>query len=342
MDEPVFEIEEIPDAIWAEPPKDGERYPKLILSLPINVKQDFLILGCEEARMILQRERSDEPFKIFVIPYKKWIRSTDRYIRFYTPLTDELYDQIESFRAGENLRVYLKINQGLYLLPHDTSHGTFTPVKKSSSTSMLRGNLLQHIDIISYGVGGYTKDRLLVTRDQWNEKVLKQLGMGERFIVEIPCELPDMPMDTDCKEINDLKDRLTRGANLLRKAVDEYNTAKDVDKCVDNVRRAADLLHNISKKEDKEQTLRLYAKYLIEKSSTGSDNISEELINDIFKIIDAIFNISSKGPHETKIGGARMEYCPKYEDAEMLLNVVSLIYSWMLKKFERQLSVEGG
>ena len=333
MKETIFEIERIPNEIRIELPKPGEMYPKLILELPISVKRNFLILGCEKAKIILQRERNDERFEIFATLYEKKIHPSYKYIRFYAELTPKLYDEIESFRAGGNLSVYLDVNR-LYLLPYET-YDIFRQVRENSPTSILQGKYLQDVVIISYNA--YTRDRLLITREQWNEKVLKPLGMGERFIFEIPCKFDDITIDIEHSEINELKNRLTQGVNVLRKAIDEYSTGKDVDKCVDNVRRATDLLHNIPNRDN---LFRLYGEYLIKKSSTGSDNISEELISDVFRIIDLLFNISSKGPHETTRKGIRMEYYPKNEDAEMLSGVVSLIYSWMLKKFERWLAIE--
>ena len=132
------------------------------------------------------------------------------------------------------------------------------------------------------------------------------------------------------------RDRIVQGVKLLRKAIVEYNTTKDVEKSVDYVRRATDLLHNIP---NRNALYGIYGRYLIGKSATGSDNISEDLMKGIFSIIDSLFNISSKGPHETTRKGERMEYYPKYEDADVLLGLVSFVYYFLSRKFERWLTV---
>ena len=282
------------------------------------------------AKIILQRERNGEIFEIYASPYEKRLYPGVRqHIHFYTFLTPELCKDIESFRAGGNLRVHLRIDE-LYLLFYEP-YDDFSQI--NSSTSILRGKILGVI-ILSYDGSAYTRDHLLVTREQWNEKVIRPLGMGERFIIEIPCKFSEINKDIKNDAVNDLKNRLIRGANLLRRAIDNYNTSADVEKCVNNVRKATDLLHNIQSRDD---LIQLYGEYLIKKSSTGSDNISKELMNDVFKIIDSLFNISSKGPHETTRKGVPMEYHPKSEDAEMLLGIVSFVYFWMLKKLERSL-----
>jgi hypothetical protein len=178
---------------------------------------------------------------------------------------------------------------------------------------------------------------LVITREEWAEKVLKPVGVNDRFIFEIPCKLPDITsLNIEEAILNELKERIVHGINLLRNAINEYNTTKDMEKSVDYVRRATDLLHNIP---NRDALYGIYGRYLIEKSATGSGNISEDLMKEIFNIIDSLFNISSKGPHETTRKGERMEYHPKYEDADVLLGVVSFVYYFLSKKFERWLTI---
>ena len=112
---------------------------------------------------------------------------------------------------------------------------------------------------------------------------------------------------------------------------------KDSEKCVDQIREVTDLLYNI---QNKQSLYKTYGKYLIEKTATGSDNISEEIIESIFNIIDALFNISSKGPHSVNRDRVPMVYSPKYEDGDTLLGITTFIYYFLSKKFERFFSIK--
>ncbi|MCL0079286.1 hypothetical protein M1O56_06505, partial [Dehalococcoidia bacterium] len=325
----------IPAELRVEPIKTGELFPKLVLEVGLISSRDFIILE-SEAKIILEKERGSGHLEIFCKPYEMHLRSTARSLRFYTFLTPELYQSIEAFRAGENIKANLNIRR-LYLLPYETS-GSSTSGQKGSATFMLKGNIIpSELAIISYYPGTSARDRLLITREQWSDKVLKPFGTNDRFIFEMPCALPNITLiDPRRAELNELKDRIVRGIDLIKRAIDEYNTTKDVEKAVDYVRRATDLLHNIP---NRDTLYKIYGYYLIDKSATGSDNISEDLIKRMFDIIDSLFSISSKGPHETTRRGDPMEYCPKYEDADMLLGVVSFVYYFLSKKFERWLKV---
>lgn len=138
-------------------------------------------------------------------------------------------------------------------------------------------------------------------------------------------------------ELDNLKERIIRGIKLLKKITEEYNMRKDSEKCIDRIREVTDLLHNIP---NKKSLYKIYGEYLIEKTATGSDNISEEIIENIFNIIDALFNISSKGPHAVKRSGVSMEYYPKYVDGDTLLGITTFIYYFLSKKIERYFSIK--
>ena len=331
-----LEIKRIPTELKAESIRSGELYPRLVLEIGLTSPSKFIILE-SKAEIILEKEKGNGDLEILCKPYDMHLSSNSRSIRFYTFLTPRLYQSIETFRAGENIKVHLKIDK-LYLLKYETT-GTLTPVQEDSVTSVAKGNIISdNLFIVSYYVGAYKRDRLLITRDEWAEKVLKPLGVNDRFIFEMPCKLPDItPINTKNAEVNELKNRIIQGITLIKKAKDEYNSTKDVEKTVDYVRQATDLLHNIP---NRDALFEVYGKYLIEKSATGSENISKEQIESIFNIIDSLFYISSKGPHATtRKTKERMEYCPKYEDADVLLGIVAFIYYFLSKKFERLLTI---
>ncbi len=325
-----LDIKKIPNALRVESIKLGDLYPKLVLEVELTTPLSFIILE-SKAKNMLEKEGGDGHLEILCKPYEMHRSSNSSYIRFYTFLTPELYQSIETFRAGENIKICLNISRLCILKYEDTS--TTTPVQEESVTSVVVGNIISNnLSIVSY-----YGDGLLITREQWSDKVLKPLGVSDRFIFEMPCKLPDIVLlNIEDAPLNELKDRIVRGIGLLRIATDEYNTTKDVEKTVGYVRQATDLLHNI---QDRDALFSIYGSYLIEKSFTGSDNISEDIIKEMFRVIDSLFSISSKVPHETKQNGAMMEYRPKYEDADALLGIVSFVYYFLSQKFERWLRI---
>lgn len=179
----------------------------------------------------------------------------------------------------------------------------------------------------------HPRDRLLITREEWCDRILKPLGANDRFIFELPCKLPTIAqISTEETDITELKNRIVRAIDLLREAMERYNTTKDVGKTVDDVRRITDLLHHIP---NKDALLEIYGKFLIEKSATGTENICKDIIEDIFRIIRSLYNISSKGPHETTRRGERMEYHPNDEDADALFAITAFVCYFLATKFER-------
>ena len=328
-------IKRIPIKILVEPIEIGIQYPKLILEIEIKSPSEFIILE-SNANIIFKKERGNKHLEIHCKPYENNISSSTRYFKFYTFLTPELLQSIETFRAGENLKVNLNIHK-LYLLKYITK-GYFTPVQENSRTEVLKGEIsTDNIFIVQRPIYAHDQDFLLITREQWGENVLELYNLNNRFILEIPFKFPNITIENTTEvELNELKNRILRGIDLLRKTIKKYNISKDVDKCINNIREITDLLHNIT---NRDALYEIYGKYLIEKSITGSENISKDLIEKIFNIIDSLFYISSKGPHSTTRRGEPMEYQPKYEDGDTLLGITTFIYYFLSKKFERLFSL---
>jgi hypothetical protein len=162
--------------------------------------------------------------------------------------------------------------------------------------------------------------------------------MGERIIIELPCALPELSgIVYDDGELEKLRKNFGRTIEKLRLANDEYLTKRDHDACIRDLRSAVELLHKLPHNPTKNYPyIKSYKEFLFEKSGTGSKEISQEVIVNIFNMIDSIFNISSKSVHEIeRSSGSTYEYWPKQEDAELLLGAYSLICFWIASKFER-------
>lgn len=325
-----LKIKEIPNDLKLESVIPGVLFPKLILEVEINSPGEFLILE-SNANLLFKKEGNNESLEIFCEPYENYIGSSTRYFKFYTYFTPELFQTIETFRAGENLKVNVNIRK-LYLLRFKAM-GTYKPIQ-GSKTEVRKGEIsTEDFFIIQRLIYRHSQEFLIITRDLWSEKVLEPYNSINRFIIEMPYQFPEISNTNVYKaELDDLKDRIIRGIKILRKAIKEFIITKDSEKCVDRVRKATDLLHSIP---NKHLLYKIYGENLIEKTTTGSDNISEELIKNTFNIIDALFNISSKGPHAVTRSGVPMEYHPKYEDGDTLLGITTFIYYFLSKKFER-------
>lgn len=325
-----LEIKEIPNDLKLESVIPGVLFPKLILEVEINSSGEFLILE-SNANLIFKREGNNESMEIYCEPYENYIGSSTKYFKFYTYFTPELLQSIETFRAGENLKVNVNIGK-LYLLRFEAM-GTYNPIQ-GSKAEVRKGEIsAENFFIMQRPIYRHSQEFLIITREHWSEKVLEPYNSMNRFIIEMPYQFPEISIQNVYKtELDDLRNRLIHGIKILRKASKEYIITKDSTKCVDRVREATDLLYNIP---NKHSLYKIYGENLIEKTTTGTDNISEELIKDTFKIIDALFNISSKGPHAVTRSGAPMGYYPKYEDGDTLLGITTFIYYFLSKKFER-------
>ncbi len=329
-----LEIGNKPFDLKIESARPGVLFPKLILELEINSSEDFLILE-SNTNLLFKNVSSNESIEVYCEPYENYIGSSTRYFKFFTYLTPDLFQSIETIRSGENLKVNVNIGK-LYLL--NFKAGVFNPIP-DSITEIRKGEIsTDNFLIVQRPVHKESQEFLLITREQWSEKVLKPYNLISRFIIELPYQFPDISIQNVNKtELNDLKDRIIRGIKLLRNITEEYNMRKDSEKCVDRIREVTDLLHSI---QNKQSLYKIYGKYLIGKTATGSDNISEEIIESIFNIIDALFNISSKGPHAVTRSRVPMEYYPKYEDGDILLGITTFIYYFLSKKFERFFSIK--
>jgi len=330
-----LEIRDKPNDLKLESIKSGELYPKLILELEITSAKDFLILE-SNANLLFMKEGSNESIEVYCEPYENYIGRSTRYFKFYTYFTPDLFQTIETFRAGENLKININIGK-IYLLNFKRI-GTFNPIQ-GSKTEIQKGEIsTENFLIVQRPAYKQNQEFLNITREQWSDKVLKPYNTMNRFIIELPYQFPDVStQNVNKSELDDLKDRVIRGITLLRKITEEYNMRRDSEKCVDRIREVTDLLHNIP---NKKSLYKIYGEYLIEKTFTGSDNISEEIIANIFNIIDALFNISSKGPHAVTKGRVIMEYYPKYEDGDILLGITTFIYYFLSKKFERYFALK--
>jgi len=330
-----LEIKDIPYDLKIESVKLGELFPKLILELEIKSPGDLLILE-SNANLLFKKEGSNESIEVYCEPYENYIGSSTKYFKFYTYFTPDLFQSIEKFRSGENLKVNVNIDK-FYLLNFKTK-GTFKQIQ-GSKTKVLKGEIsTKNFFIIQRPIYKQSEEFLIITREQWTEKVLEPYNSINRFIIEMPYQFPDISIQNVNKtELDDLKDRVIRGIKLLRKITKESNMMKDSEKCVNQIRKVTDLLHSI---KNKKSLYKIFGKYLIEKTATGSDNISEEIIENIFYIIGALFNISSKSPHAVTRSSVPMKYLPKYEDGDTLLGITTFIYYFLSKKFERFFSIK--
>ncbi|MHB8120472.1 MAG: hypothetical protein ACYDHX_17440 [Methanothrix sp.] len=340
-----FVIANKPNENWhIESPVYGEKYPKLIFSTNININWNWFILD-HDAKIIF--ERFDENKKILAIPclpYKKLIdRESDKEISFYAPLTPQIYKDIENFRQGDNLKVYLLINR-LYLISYEIIRRLQRAEVGSATISSF--SIDREIGYITLNHDtSASKDndhRLTIMRDQWIERVIKPYSGNDRFIVEIPCKLPEIPaIKPRNKDLKVLNKRIEKGTDLLKSVIEEYNSKRDYEKCITKVREASDLLHSLGHEKTKHadiDRIQFYGRQLIENTGTGDGPISQDIIESIFMIIDGTFRISSKVPHGvTHKTKEPFNYMPDHEDAEMLLGIISLVYYWMSVKFERSM-----
>lgn len=349
MVDTTFVIDEKPNENWRiEPPIHYEKYPKLIFSTNIRKNWSWFILD-HDVKIVFERfDETEEILEIPCAPNKKLIdRESDKEISFYVPLTPQLYIDIENFRQGENLRVNLVINR-LNLVSYQLTE-RFKRAGEPGTSTLSSCNIYPQVGYITlrHDVSP-SKDsdhRLTIMRDKWIEKVIKPYSGNDRFIVEIPCKLPEIPATKSRnRDLNALNKRIEKGTNLLKNAIEEYNGKKDHEKCITKVREASDLLHTLGHNKTNRADLdriQFYGRQLIENTRTGDNPISQEIVESIFKIIDGTFEISSKVPHgvthKTKVP---FNYTPDHEDTEMLLGIISLVYYWISVKFEKSMTKE--
>jgi hypothetical protein len=337
----MFDIKNKPKMWYIEMPKDNEKYQKFVLRLDLETDSGYRILD-HNAKFIFRKRGGNDNLELPCMTLKKYISQQDENIDFYIKLDLNNYNDLESLRMGGHLEVKLLIEE-MFLIPFERLQRAERKTSQSATEVYRDFWLSQYTTskpqiIIKYDATKLSDCELLILQDEWVEKLIKPLGMGDRFVVEIPCQLPDIaagtPRDRDLKM---LKERLERGMDLLKKAISEYNAGKDHKKCITNIREVSDILHKLGHDKTKSKDLsriRLYGEYLIENTGTGSNQISQEIIESTFAIIDKIFDTSSKVPHGVNKKGETFDYTPDYEDAEMLLGITTLVYFWLSKKFE--------
>ncbi len=325
---------------WRIEPSDEEKEPfRFILKMGLETDTGYYIIS-NKSKIIFNRKGSDENGSFDCTPMKRYIENSDKYLEFYLPITLDVYREIEDLRIGNHLEVYLHIEEMLlisYIMPQRPTFKTGQSATKAyfDQYSNQRVNLLVKFDITKI-----PESKLLILQNDWAEKVIKPMGMGERIIIEIPCNLPELSnIAYDDGELEKLKNNLSRTIEKLKFTNDEYLAKRDHDACIQNLRGAAELLHKLPHNPEKPKHypyIKSYKEFLFEKSGTGSKEISQEILVNIFNIIDSIFNISSKSVHEIESSsGSTFEYHPKKEDAELLLGAYSLVCSWITNKLER-------
>ncbi len=310
-----------------------------ILKMELETDTSYYIIN-NESKIIFNR-KSTEDWKGFdCSPLERYIKNSDRQIEFYLPLTTEKYREIEDLRMGNHLEAHLHIEE-MFLISYFMSERPGPKANASPTKAYLdQYNNQQKNLLVKYDTLKNPESKLLILQDEWTEKVIKPLGMGERFIIELPIVLPELSdIAYDDGELKKLRKNFGRTIELLRLANDEYLTKRDHNACIRDLRSAVELLHKLPHDPSKGKQyhyIKSYKEFLFEKSGTGSKEISQEIIVNIFEMIDAIYNISSKSVHEIESSsGSTFEYLPKQEDAELLLGTYSLICAWIANKFER-------
>lgn len=335
----IFDISNKPIEWLIEQAEEEGKPFRFILKMGLETDTGFYIINYK-SEIIFNRKGSDESLGFDCIPMERYTDNSKKSIEFYLPITLEVYREIEDLRMGSHLEVRLHIEE-MFLISYFMPQRAATKTGKSATKTYpdQYGNQ-QQILIVKYDTIKIPESTLLILQNDWAEKVIKPMGMGERIIVEIPCKLPELSdIAYDDGELEKLKNNLKRTIAKLKLINDEYLTERDHDACIRDLRGAVELLHDLPHNPDKGKHfpyIKSYKEFLFERSGTGSKEISQEVILNIFDIIDSIFTISTKSVHEIEnSSGSTFDYYPKQEDAEMLLGAYSLICVWIANKFER-------
>ena len=344
-DYPTIEIGKIPKDWRVDGSENGDKYKKFILIMDMEINRSLWVLY-SKAKIIFKCRNEDNPSEISCTPCKNYINSEDKTIEFYFSITPKIYDEIESIRNGGDLEVYLSIEE-MFLHPYHMSQ--LRPIKGGSMTTIYRDGYERYNHhmgpvAINYDTTTCSDCKLAIFRDDWAKKVIEPLGMGERFIIEIPCRFPDITDGEYDEKLEEMRSRLEDGIESLKMCNDEYNQNRDHVKCAMSIRRKpAEILHRLphntnppGKSYKNYDYINVYKQFLIEKSGTGTKEISQKTLDNIFKIIDEIYDLSSIiAAHTYNKENKQFNYDPYIEDAQMVLGITSLIYYWMGKKFER-------
>jgi len=341
-----FDIINKPKDWYIEPPKNGEKYHKFVLKMELQTNRGWRVLD-HSAKIIFKRRGGEDNIELTCLPLSKDIYRDDKDIDFFIELSPKNYNKLEYLRAGGHLEARLSIDE-MFLISIFMTNGNKATNQSATETFIdynFNNNIPSPSIIIKYDATKLKDCELLIMQDKWVERVIKPLGMGDRFIVEIPCKLPEIPaLKPRNKDLKVLNKRIEKGTELLKSAIEEYNSKRDHEKCITKVREASDLLHTLGHDKGKNadlERIKFYGRQLIENTGTGDNPISQEIVESIFKIIDGTFEISSKVPHGvTHKTKEPFNYTPDHEDAEMLLGIISLIYYWMSVKFEKSMIKE--
>lgn len=344
---PIFEIGRTPKEWRIEEPKEGMIYKNFVLKMELE-SQDSRRILYNKSIIFFRRRSFDDPIEISCAPCKNYIsHSKDKCLEFYFPLTPKTYNRIESIRDGNDLEVYLCIEEMFlipYLMPDRPRRHSAQSMTMYSEDGYGSPSIDRKPITITYDGTKCEDCKLTIHRDEWAEKVIRPLGMGERFIIEIPYRFPDIIDGEYDEKLEEMKSRLEDGIESLKMCSDEYNQNRDHLKCAMSIRRKpAEILHRLphntnppAKSYKNYDYIEVYKQFLIEKSGTGTKEISQNTLDHIFKIIDEIYGLSSLiAAHTYNKDDEQFNYNPYIEDAQMLLGITSLIYYWMGKKFER-------
>jgi hypothetical protein len=342
----MFDITTKPEDWRLEQPQNDEKYYRFILIMGLKTDIDYRLLD-QNSKLIFKKRGGERTLELPCSPLRKYFGRTDKNIGFFIELSLKNYLDLESLRMGGHLMVKLSVNE-MFLVPFTKPEKGRRESPQSATEIFTNPYIHQYFDsiMIKYDTTKFVDAELLILQDDWVEKVIKPLGLGERFIVEIPCKLPTISEGTLSPDLNDLKDKLEKGILKLKDAIEEYNKGRDAEKCIAKVREASDNLHGIKTFEIKYEigkakdleSIRLYSEFLIENTGTGSKEISIEIMQSVQIIIDQIFNMASKVPHGLTRKKETFDYDPCFEDAEMILGIMSLIYYWMSTKFNTSIT----
>lgn len=297
----------------------GDPYPQLILEIQVTSPKDAFVV-CSLVQAVLSKEDTSEKFPMDFAPKDNMISEGRKTIKFYKEISPAFIRKLEDFRGGSNLRLGVKVD--MWFLSYDFDIN----VQAGKIGEVMR---------MDWSNEGRPGAHLIITREEWIKRVLKPLGFGKRLIVEIPCELPEIVILKPANKIlQDFRERVVRAAKELQLAV-EKSAKGDKDGAIEKVRKATDaLLKNLLRKEDVRKVL---AECLMVRSGTATTNVAPEFIDNFYRIVEALFDLSSKGPHAVTKRGELMEYHPELIDAETLTGLALMVVRYVSQKFEKSM-----
>jgi hypothetical protein len=223
----VFDISNKPIEWRIEQAEEEGKPFRFILKMGLETDTGFYIIN-NKSKIIFNRKNSDEYQGFDCAPTKKYIENSDRSIEFYLPITLDVYREIEDLRMGNHLEVHLHIEE-MFLISYFMTQRPNMKTGQSATKpySNQYGNQ-QQLLTVKYDTTKIPESTLLILQNEWAEKVIKPMGMGERIIVEIPCKLPELSdIAYDDGELEKLKNNLKRTIAKLKLINDEYPNLPD-------------------------------------------------------------------------------------------------------------------